>query len=180
MNTTDTDGRKLNHKTLEEIRIRAVRRVEAGESPETVIQALGNPFVDATTMKAQCLDINTGKVKNWKEVGGLDQSVSVITSRKESATSIMFKEIVMNNLEYSPLARKVKTTREEINMVSYLNGGIGALSYWFVKMNPRKLKVVKTDEIVRPLSFITKGAPIPIVRAVIDYLRTDNAKMLFR
>ncbi|MBF0434189.1 MAG: transposase, partial [Magnetococcales bacterium] len=41
MNVTDTDGRKLNHKTLEEIRIRAVRRVEAGESPETVIQALG-------------------------------------------------------------------------------------------------------------------------------------------
>lgn len=35
------DGRKLDHKTLEEIRIRAVRRVEAGESPETVIQALG-------------------------------------------------------------------------------------------------------------------------------------------
>lgn len=36
-----TDGRKLNHKTLEEIRIRAVKRVEAGESPETVIRALG-------------------------------------------------------------------------------------------------------------------------------------------
>lgn len=35
------DGRKLSHKTLEEIRIRAVKRVEAGESPETVIRALG-------------------------------------------------------------------------------------------------------------------------------------------
>lgn len=36
-----TDGRKLDHKTLEEIRIRAVERVQAGESPETVIQTLG-------------------------------------------------------------------------------------------------------------------------------------------
>lgn len=35
------DGRKLDHKTLEEIRIRAVRRVEAGESPEVVVKALG-------------------------------------------------------------------------------------------------------------------------------------------
>jgi transposase len=35
------DGRKLDHKTLEAIRIRAVERVEAGESPEVVIQALG-------------------------------------------------------------------------------------------------------------------------------------------
>jgi transposase len=35
------DARGLDHKTLAEIRIRAVERVQAGESPETVIQALG-------------------------------------------------------------------------------------------------------------------------------------------
>ena len=35
------DGRTLDHKTLEEIRMRAVERVQAGESPEVVIQALG-------------------------------------------------------------------------------------------------------------------------------------------
>jgi transposase len=35
------DGRALDHKTLEEIRVRAVERVQAGESPEVVIQALG-------------------------------------------------------------------------------------------------------------------------------------------
>jgi transposase len=36
-----TDGRKLKHDVLEVIRIRAVRQVEAGESPEVVIKALG-------------------------------------------------------------------------------------------------------------------------------------------
>jgi transposase len=36
-----TDGRKLDHKTLEEIRVRAVQQVQAGESPEVVIRALG-------------------------------------------------------------------------------------------------------------------------------------------
>lgn len=35
------DARKLSHETLEEIRIRAVRQVQAGESPEKVIAALG-------------------------------------------------------------------------------------------------------------------------------------------
>lgn len=35
------DGRALDHKTLEEMRIRAVERVQAGESPEVVIRALG-------------------------------------------------------------------------------------------------------------------------------------------
>ncbi|WP_208545296.1 hypothetical protein [Caballeronia arationis] len=37
----ENDGRQLSHATLEEIRIRAVRRVEAGESPEDVIRTLG-------------------------------------------------------------------------------------------------------------------------------------------
>lgn len=36
-----TDGRALSHEALEAIRIRAVQRVEAGESPEVVIRALG-------------------------------------------------------------------------------------------------------------------------------------------
>lgn len=35
------DARKLDHATLEAIRIRAVQRVQAGESPEVVIRALG-------------------------------------------------------------------------------------------------------------------------------------------
>jgi len=37
----ERDGRKLSHEVLEEIRIRAVLQVEAGESPEAVIKALG-------------------------------------------------------------------------------------------------------------------------------------------
>jgi len=35
------DGRALDHKTLEAIRIRAVEQVEAGESPEDVVRTLG-------------------------------------------------------------------------------------------------------------------------------------------
>lgn len=35
------DARPLDHQTLAEIRRRAVEHVQAGESPEAVIQALG-------------------------------------------------------------------------------------------------------------------------------------------
>ena len=35
------DGRKLDHKTRETIRIRAIKRIEAGESPEVIAQTLG-------------------------------------------------------------------------------------------------------------------------------------------
>jgi hypothetical protein len=42
------DARSLDHKTLEALRIRAVRSVQAGESPSAVARALG---VTARTMK---------------------------------------------------------------------------------------------------------------------------------
>jgi len=35
------DARRLDHQTLEEIRIRAVEQVQVGESPEAVIKELG-------------------------------------------------------------------------------------------------------------------------------------------
>ncbi|MGA3065115.1 MAG: helix-turn-helix domain-containing protein [Methylocystis sp.] len=34
------DGRKLDHKTLEELRMRVVKRVQDGESPEVLAKAL--------------------------------------------------------------------------------------------------------------------------------------------
>src|SRR6266540_3108882 len=37
----DNDGRKLDHKTLEQLRIRAVRQIEQGVHPEQIAQALG-------------------------------------------------------------------------------------------------------------------------------------------
>ena len=43
MENTNKDGRKISPKAMEEIRIRAVQRVQAGESPEDVIKTFGFP-----------------------------------------------------------------------------------------------------------------------------------------
>lgn len=45
----DSDGRKIDRKILEAIRIRAVKRVEAADSLITVIKALG--FAIWSTLK---------------------------------------------------------------------------------------------------------------------------------
>ena len=37
----ETDGRKLDHQTLEALRIRAVKQVEDGVHPETIAGAIG-------------------------------------------------------------------------------------------------------------------------------------------
>jgi DDE superfamily endonuclease len=47
----DNDGRKLDHKTLEALRIRAVGQVGEGAHPEDVAAALGHPAHRATATK---------------------------------------------------------------------------------------------------------------------------------
>ncbi len=137
-----------------------------------------NPVTELTW--AQLSDINTGKITNWKEVGGPDLKIRVITSHAGSATRAVFQKSVMKKADYVSNAMKVKSTREEVDLVGKLKGGIGAVSEAFVKLNSGKAKVVETAEISRPLSFITNGKPSTEVKAVIDFLMTAEAKKLFK
>ncbi|MBF0295891.1 MAG: substrate-binding domain-containing protein [Magnetococcales bacterium] len=138
---------------------------------------LDNPVTELT--HAQLSDLHTGKMANWKSLGGADQPVVIVTSQKTAATRIMFQEVVMNKAEYAPNLREVKSTRQEIHLVSRYKGGIGAVSASFVKLYPGRVKVIKTKSISRPLSFITRGTPEPIVQRVIDFLRSDAARKFY-
>jgi phosphate transport system substrate-binding protein len=128
----------------------------------------------------QLSDINTGKITNWREAGGPDRKIVVVTSQPTAATRTVFQKFVMKKQPYVKGIREVKSTRQEVNLINKFKGGIGAVSEGFVAMNPGKVKVIKTDEISRPLSFITKGKPAPDVQAVIDFLMTPEAKKHFK
>ena len=120
-----------------------------------------NP-IDSLTWE-QLKAINTGKIRNWKELGGPDWPIRVVTSHAGSATRAVFQKLVMDKEEYVADAVKVKSTRDEINEVSKYKGAIGAVSEGFFLQNPGKTKVVKTDPISRPLGLITLGDPDPDV-----------------
>ena len=128
----------------------------------------------------QLADINTGKVTNWKDVGGPDMKIVVVTSNKGSATRAVFQKKVMEKAPYVKGVREVSSTRQEVDLVSKFKGGIGAVSEAFVAANPDKVKIVKTDPISRPLNIITKGAPSADLQKVIDYLKTADAKKHFK
>jgi len=126
--------------------------------------------------KAQLKDLNTGKVKNWKEVGGTDLPVKVISSHAGSATRAVFQKHIMDGAEYAAGFAEIRTTKEEINAVSNEKGGIGAVSEAFFAANAGKAKTVKAPQIVRPLALITVGQPTPAVQKVIDYFKSPEGK----
>jgi phosphate transport system substrate-binding protein len=125
---------------------------------------------------AQLSDLNTGKVKNWKDVGGPDLAVQVVTSHAGSSTKAVFQKQVMKKADYAADAIEVKSTRLEINEVSKAAGGIGAVSAGFFSLNPGKTKTVKSDTISRPLALVTIGDPTPEVQKIIDFFRSEEGK----
>ena len=124
----------------------------------------------------QLADLNSGKIINWKDAGGADMPVQVVTSHAGSSTKAVFQSMVMKKAEYAANAIQVKSTRLEINEVSKAKGGIGAVSSGFHSLSPGETKVVKTKTIERPLGLITVGAPTPDVQKIIDFFLSPEGQ----
>jgi phosphate transport system substrate-binding protein len=130
--------------------------------------------------KEQLKGLHTGKIANWKEVGGPDLPVIVVTSHAGSATKKVFQKAVMDNEPYVAGAVEVETTRKEVENVDLFPEGIGAVSMGFVNLPEYKgkVKVVETQEIGRPLMLITKGEPSANVKKVIDFFTGEGKKYI--
>jgi len=135
---------------------------------------VANPIDELTW--AQLADLNAGKVTNWKDVGGPDLPVQVVTSHAGSSTKAVFQSMVMKKADYAAQAIEVKSTRLEINEVSGNPGGVGAVSKGFYNLNPGNAKIVNTAEIKRPLALITIGDPTPEVKKIIDFFLSEEGK----
>ena len=130
--------------------------------------------------KEQLKGLHNGKIDNWKDVGGPDQPVIVVTSHLGSATKKVFQKVIMDGDNYVEGAIEVKTTREEIDNVGQLPEGIGAVSMGFINLpgNKEKVKIVDTQEISRPLMLITRGEPSAKVKKVLDFFTGEGKKYI--
>ena len=76
---------------------------------------------------SQLKDIFTGKIKNWKEVGGSDLAVTPISrDPKDGGTPEYFQETVLQKADFADSARPYATdTTSGIRKVAITPGGIG-------------------------------------------------------
>ncbi|MHC4872872.1 MAG: phosphate ABC transporter substrate-binding protein [Planctomycetota bacterium] len=136
----------------------------------------------------QLKDIHTGKIKNWKDVGGEDRKIVIVTSHVGSATRDMFQKIAMKKEKYAKGVIAVKTTRLEVDKVNKFKGGIGAVSVVFadtdkvniVKVNgkePNQKNVLdKSYKIARPLVLGTMGEAKGNAKKYIDWVLSPNGQ----
>jgi phosphate transport system substrate-binding protein len=145
--------------------------------------------VDDLTMD-QVRDIFNGKITNWKEVGGADQSIIVVSREEGSGTRAAFEEMVMgkdvlitDTAILQPSNGAMRTT------VSTTPHSIGYLSMGYIDDTVVAIKVngVEPSEenaangsfpIVRPLNLITSGEPAGAVKAFLDFILSPDGQAI--
>jgi len=139
-----------------------------GTDEQVVIVHKSNTVTALT--KAQLKDIGTGKITNWKEVGGSDLPIKVVVTEPSLAPGQFFKKTVMDGVDYVQGATEVRSPKEVITWVSRTPGGFGAAADVHMKQNPGDAKTVKTPVIMRPMGLVTVGQPSGAAKKVADLL----------
>ena len=120
---------------------------------------------------AQLGDIHTGKITNWKQLGGKDMPITVYSDALTGGTRAMIKKVVLGNQEYAPSVKSLTSVSRIADLVPGDEAGIGGLGRGFVKADTKAV-IVETSKIERPLALVTMGPPQPKVQQVIDALRS--------
>jgi phosphate transport system substrate-binding protein len=82
-----------------------------------------NPVPSLTL--AQLRDIYMGKITNWKQVGGKDATILLYGRENSSGTYGFFKEMVLDNRDFSDRLQALPGTSAVVNAVAKDPNGIG-------------------------------------------------------
>ncbi len=117
-----------------------------------------NPVTALT--REQIRSIFTGKVKNWKEVGGPDKAIVAISRDSSSGTYETFEGLVMNKEKMAASVEYVNSNPQAHARCASTEGAIAYVGLGFLD---NKVKALKVDGIAPSRSTISKGT-YPISR----------------
>ncbi len=130
--------------------------------------------------REQLVDIHSGKITNWKEVGGSDNPIAVVIPPQNSGTRQVIQDSLMDGAAFVANAYVTVTDREALDIVAKSPIAIALLSEGFAGKG-KGLKVVSTTPpLKRQLCIITKNEPTAGLKRVIEFLQSKEAKRLFK
>jgi phosphate transport system substrate-binding protein len=170
---------------------------ERGVEPRPVIVAYDGVAViihkDNPVSKLSIDQLNqiyTGKVGNWKELGGQDEKITVLSREVSSGTYVYFKEQVVHlgkkdsTAEFAPEVLLLSSSQAIVEEVAVNRGAIGYLGMGYVSDRTKAVAVSKSGEyflpdianvqdkkypLSRPLYFVTDSHPRLVTRKFIEY-----------
>ena len=138
--------------------------------------------------KEQLISIFTGKTTNWKDVGGPDEDIVLVTRPESSGTRATFQKYALDgNEEASNTSMETEDSGVLLTNVKSTNGAIGyvALSYL---TGDAGVETVAIDDVEPTLEntysgkypvwtfehMYTKGEPNEVTKAFLDYITGDE------
>jgi phosphate transport system substrate-binding protein len=143
-----------------------------------------NQIVKLTT--DQVRDIFNGKITNWKEIGGIDATITVVSREAGSGTRSSFEQIVKNiTLKKDALIQDSNGTIRET--VANDANSIGYLSHGLINEKIKPLKIDEVDctveqivagnyKLVRPIYLLVKGNMEGEIKNFIDYILSPEGQ----
>ena len=144
--------------------------------------------LDNLTSK-QVKDILTGKITNWKDVGGPDLSIKVVISTPGCACREEFQELVMDKEAYvnGAIVSPMKTLSDTVKNTP---GSVGPLATAIIDKD--KVKIIKVDGIFpspenvrnkkykasRQVNLVTKGPATSKAKEFIDFMLSQEGQAL--
>lgn len=144
-----------------------------------------------TLNKQQIVDIYTGKITNWKSVGGADARITVVNKAEGRSTLELFLHYLeLKNSQIKPHAiigdnpQGIKTVAGNPNAIGYVS--IGAAEYEAERGVPIKLLPLDgvdasianvrngTFPLSRPLNLITSREPQGLIQRFIEFARSPQ------
>ena len=155
---------------------------EAGKTVKEVIIAydalavIVHPSNKVTNLTREQLEgIFTGKITNWKEVGGEDLKIIPYARETSSGTYEFFKESVLKNKNYMSGIMSMPATGALVQSVSQTKGAIAYVGLAYLNSNVKAVNVSydKGKIFVAPSVANAKNATYPIVRPLYYYYVTS-------
>ncbi|HEY3308166.1 MAG TPA: substrate-binding domain-containing protein [Desulfuromonadaceae bacterium] len=133
----------------------------------------GNPV--SKLSKEQLKDIFTGKISNWKDVGGADAPIIVVLSKINPATNGVFSKLALDNQPY--LNDVLEAGRFE-DLREKVAANPEAIGFGPGYIRDKTVKAVETPDFSRPVIMVTNGKPAPKIQKLIDFINTDGKKYI--
>jgi phosphate transport system substrate-binding protein len=149
--------------------------------------AVANPGVGVDNLtKQQLIDIFTGKITNWKDVGGADQKITLVNRPKSSGTRATFVKFALDGKdEAEGITEDSSGTVRKI--IAETPGAVGYLALSYLDDSVKALKLdgveAKPETIVTneyPVwayeHMYTKGEPTGNTKAFLEYIMSDEVQ----
>jgi phosphate transport system substrate-binding protein len=160
-----------------------------------------NPVSKLTT--AQLAGIFTGKITNWKQVGGLDSKIVILSREVNSGTHVYFKEHILrrndpnSTEEFAGSALMLSSSQAIADEVAGNPDAIGYYGMGYISDKQKAISVAKDpnsefiaptiDNVIsgkypisRPLLLYTNGQPTGMVKKFVDFVLSKEGQEIVK